>query len=260
MREGYRLLKDEEVVRSEDLHYRNRESKPVSLDAPGSLVGEVRYVGCFLIRKARTDKCPLGYRWADAGEVSTCKYAAGLNLACGATVVKEDSSRFMMPYPDLSQSADITKKEVTTAPKSQKSYSLAAEQKDQYAKLVETMAARMHAAGWKVDWGSAKYDKGELYGPQPDNWVVLRRKKLPHEDNRTDLEKMVAGDMEDVYKKHRQRKQPIEHAEFMQSSTVASVKGIGISTPQIEVGCQEMWGTEFELSNEEIRAWKQKNE
>lgn len=105
------------------------------------------------------------------------------------------------------------------------------------------------------------------------------KKEMFEQDTRTDLEKMVAGDLPDVYAQHNDRafnkvKNDLDcgYYEFRgdpealvrdfscEESKLGEAKGVGISAPPPASYGPDLYGEEFVLSDEELREWRKKNE
>ena len=103
---GYRKLTSKEEVREGDLV----EDPPGRLLEAGDIeleeLGIAGMFHCVVYRKARTDGCPPGWRWADAGESPADWYHSEEREwhAAGRGVIDEDSTKdydaFVMPYPE----------------------------------------------------------------------------------------------------------------------------------------------------------------
>ena len=110
---GYRRLSEGELLRKGDVGWDGRpgtELMPVGgRYRIGHPAGEERTVGGFFYRKARVEGCPEGWRWADAGEVSSKfwhKDGYGTGTAQAVTLDQDGAVKggraclWLMPYPE----------------------------------------------------------------------------------------------------------------------------------------------------------------
>ena len=130
-------------------------------------------------------------------------------------------------------------------------------------KFIDRVYAKLERNYKELKLGTKSHSNPHPEQPNVQEWP---------EDTRTDLEKMIAGDMEDVYKKHNEKMRnhtyyddnatPDEYEDYHDTAnsivTPEMATTIGVPKP-FEVGCQEQWGSEFELSDEELREWRKKH-